>query len=78
MKWARIVAESLLILGLEGSRDEKPALWVFNTAIQSMGVRRRSKWAAREVKACDVGSQSHGKHTCRISAPEYATESRCL
>jgi hypothetical protein len=48
-------AESLLILGLEGSRGEKPTLWVFNTAIQFMGVRRRSKWAAREVKACDVG-----------------------
>jgi hypothetical protein len=29
-------AEALLILGLEGSRDECSTLWVFNAAIQSM------------------------------------------
>jgi hypothetical protein len=33
-----------LILGLEGSRDESFTLWVFNTAIQSMGVSAFGKF----------------------------------
>ena len=37
-------AESLLMLGLEGSRDEKPTLWVFNSAIHRMRPKRRKKW----------------------------------
>ena len=47
MKWTRSIAEA--------PATESPGLWVFNTAIQSIGIGRPSKWAAREVKTCDVG-----------------------
>jgi hypothetical protein len=74
----RSFAEALLILGLEGSRDECSTLWVFNAAIQSMEVRRRDKWATREAKACDIGKPDSRQTHVSDSAPAYATESRCL
>jgi hypothetical protein len=43
-------AESLLILGLEGSRDESFTLWVFNAAIHRTGSKKRKKWRWLEVK----------------------------
>jgi hypothetical protein len=40
-----------LILGLEGRRDEKLQLWVFNAAIQHMRARKPKKGEWLEVKS---------------------------
>ena len=56
-------AESLLILGLEGSRDESFTLWVFNVAIRGTGPKKRKKWGDLKVKnpRCDKGHVDRGR-----------------
>jgi hypothetical protein len=63
VKLANSVAESLLILGLEGSRDESFTLWVFNAAIQrkDRGVRQELEFPGARRKG-NV-SQGEGRRT---------------
>ena len=57
------MAESLLILGLEGSRNGKSQLWVFNPAPEPMRVRRQGEGEAYKGKPMLKRMQNHGRHT---------------
>ncbi len=74
-------AESLLILGLEGSRDGKPTLWVFNLAVSALSLkgvgRSESKWARKKRKgepALGEESPENDGSARRVSAPRVRCE----
>src|SRR4051794_177902 len=68
--------KSLLILGLEGSRDGCSGLWVFKHRIEPVSSERREKWVGElEVKfPCWVSRATKG--TRRVSAETCDTDSR--